>query len=79
MENYYEILGMDFEDSRALDDLTFEDTVVARAAAERERTARLFSTGRITEDEMNTRTRLINEATTTLLDDESRRDYDARL
>ncbi|MBR4693798.1 MAG: hypothetical protein IKP07_03200 [Bacilli bacterium] len=79
MENYYEILGMNFEDSRALDDLTFEDTVVAKASAERERIARLFSDGRITEEEMNTRTRKIEEATATLLNDESRREYDARL
>ena len=77
--NYYEILGIDFEEAKKLEVETFKEVVISRAAIVNEKLDQDFNSGIIDEEEFNTRTEDVKAAVTVLLDETSRKEYDEAL
>ncbi len=79
MKNYYEILGIDFEDSHELDEETFRETVLSRYRATMDEIEDAYDNDEISIDEFSAQTADLKEAKKTLLDVDLRDEYDEEL
>jgi len=79
MINYYDILGLDFEEAKKLEEGAFKETVLAHATEAYEKITNEYEEGIITKEELETRKQEVREATIVLLDETSRVEYDSEL
>ena len=77
--NYYDILGIDFEEAKDMEAETFKETVLNHAGKANDKLNKEYEDGIITEEELETRKEEVKQAAVVLLDADARSKYDEDL
>ena len=77
--NYYDILGIDFEEAKDMEAETFRETVLNHAGKVNDKLNKEYEDGIITEEELETRKEDVRQAAVVLLDADLRARYDEDL
>ena len=77
--NYYDILGIDFEEAKDMEAETFKETVLNHAGKANDKLNKEYEDGIITEEELETRKEEVRQAAVVLLDADLREKYDEDL
>ena len=77
--NYYDILGIDFEEAKDMEAETFRETVLNHAGKANDKLNKEYEDGIITEEELETRKEDVRQAAVVLLDADLREKYDEDL